>query len=87
VQAANLIHKVEPIYPTLAEQAGIEGTVRFRVIIDKDGHISNAQLVSGHPLLVAAARDALLQWAYKPTRLNGLLIDVVTEVDVIVKRH
>ena len=87
VQAANLIHKVEPVYPPLAEQAGIEGTVRFRVIIDKDGRVSNAQLVSGHPVLVDAARDALIQWTYKPTWLNGLPIDVLTEVDVIVKRH
>jgi len=87
VQAANLIRKVEPVYPPLAGQNGIEGTVRFRVIIDKDGHVSNAQLVTGHPLLVAAARDAVIQWAYKPTRLNGLPIDVLTEVDVSVKRH
>jgi TonB family protein len=87
VQAANLVHKVEPVYPPLAEQSGIEGTVRFRVIIDEDGHISNAQLVSGHPLLVEAARDAVIQWTYKPTRLNGLPIDVLTEVDVIVKRR
>jgi len=87
VQGANLIHKVEPVYPPLAEQNGIEGTVRFRVIIDKDGRVSNAQLVSGHPLLVAAAREAVIQWVYKPTRLNGLPIDVLTEVDVSVKRH
>ena len=87
VQAANLIHKVEPVYPPLASQSSIEGTVRFRVIIDKDGRVSNAQLVSGHPLLIEAARDAVIQWTYKPTRLNGLPIDVLTEVDVIVKRH
>ena len=87
VQAANLTHKVEPVYPPLAEQSGVEGTVRFRVIIDKNGHVSNAQLLSGHPLLVEAARDAVVQWVYKPTRLNGLPIDVLTEVDVSVKRH
>jgi TonB family protein len=87
VQAANLINKVEPVYPPLAEQNGIEGTVRFRVIIDKDGHVSNAQLVSGHPLLVAAARDAVSQWMYKPTLLNGQPIEVLTEADVTVRRH
>jgi TonB family protein len=87
VQAANLIHKVEPVYPPLAEQNGIEGTVRFRVIIDKDGRISNAQLVSGHAALVEAARDAVSQWVYKPTRLNGRPIDVLTEVDVSFRRH
>jgi TonB family protein len=66
VQAANLLHKVDPVYPSLAEQSGIEGTVRFTVIIDKEGHVKNAQLISGHPVLVEAARDAVIQWVYKP---------------------
>ncbi len=59
VQAANLIKKVTPTYPPLAKQARISGQVRFTAIIGKDGTIQNLQLVSGHPLLVAAARDAV----------------------------
>ena len=55
MQAANLIRKVTPVYPPLAKQARIQGTVRFTAIIGKDGTIQNLQLVSGHPLLVAAA--------------------------------
>jgi len=87
IQAANLIHKVEPVYPPLAEQAGIEGTVRFTVIIDKQGHVSSAQLVTGHPLLIEAARVAVIQWVYKPTLLNGQPVEVVTLVDVSFKRQ
>jgi len=86
VQAANLVHQVEPVYPPLAEQAGIEGTVRFSAIIDKEGHVSNVQLVSGHPVLVEAAREAVIQWMYKPTLLNGQPIEVVAQVEVIFKR-
>jgi TonB family protein len=82
VQAANLIGKVDPVYPPLAEQARIQGTVRFMVIIGKDGRFANIQLVSGHPLLVQAAKDALEQYVYKPTLLNGQPVEVVTQVDV-----
>jgi protein TonB len=63
-------------------QARIQGVVLFTVVIGKDGRVSNVQLVSGHPLLVAAARDAVRQWVYKPTLLNGEPVEVVTEVAV-----
>lgn len=82
VQAANLIRKVTPVYPPLAKQARIQGTVRFTAIIGKDGTIQNLQLVSGHPLLVQAAQDAVRQWVYKPTLLNGEPVEVVTQIDV-----
>ena len=82
VQQANLITKVDPIYPPLAMQARISGEVRFAVIIGKDGNLLNIQLVSGHPLLVAAAQDAVKQYVYRPTLLNGKPVEVVTQVDV-----
>ena len=82
VQAANLIRKITPIYPPLAKQARIQGVVRFTAIIGKDGTIQNLQLVSGHPLLVEAARQAVTQWQYKPTLLNGEPVEVVTQIDV-----
>jgi protein TonB len=82
VQAANLIKKVTPIYPPLAKQARISGQVRFTAIIGKDGTIQNLQLVSGHPLLVAAAQEAVKQWIYKPTLLNGEPVEVITQIDV-----
>ncbi len=82
VQAANLVHRVDPEYPPLASQARIQGTVRFAVIIDKQGNVADAQLISGHPLLVKSASDAVKQWVYKPTLLNGNPVEVVTQVDV-----
>jgi protein TonB len=82
VQAANLIRKVTPQYPPLAKQARVQGTVRFQAIIGKDGTIQNLQLISGHPLLVPSATDAVKQWLYRPTLLNGEPVEVVTQIDV-----
>jgi len=82
VQEANLVTKADPVYPPLAMQARISGQVRFTVIIGKDGSILNIQLVSGHPLLVAAAKDAVQQYVYRPRLLNGSPVEVVTTVDV-----
>ena len=82
VQQANLIRKVTPLYPPLAKQARIQGVVRFTAIIGKDGTIQNLQLVSGHPLLVEAAKQAVSQWQYKPTLLNGDPVEVVTTIEV-----
>src|SRR5579864_1166703 len=82
VQAANIIKKVVPVYPPLAQQARIQGTVRFTAIIGKDGTIQNLQLVSGHPLLVPSATQAVKQWVYKPTLLNGEPVEVITQIDV-----
>jgi protein TonB len=87
LQAANLINKVEPVYPPLAEHSGIEGTIRFNVIVDKEGHVANIQLVSGHPLLVEAAQDAVRQWVYKPTLLDGQPVEVATQIDITFTRH
>jgi protein TonB len=82
VQAANLIRKVTPVYPPLAKQARIQGVVHFTAIIGKDGTIQNLTLLTGHPLLVEAARQAVSQWQYKPTLLNGEPVEVVTQIDV-----
>jgi protein TonB len=56
--------------------------VKFTAIIGKDGTIQNLTLVSGHPLLVQSAQDAVKQWVYQPTLLNGEPVEVVTEIDV-----
>jgi TonB family protein len=82
VQRDNLIRSVDPVYPPLALQARIQGTVRFTAIMGRDGRLQNLQLVSGHPLLVQAARTAVNQWEYRPTLLNGEPVEVVTQVDV-----
>ncbi len=82
VQAANIIRKMVPAYPPLAKQARIQGVVRFTALIGADGSVESLQLVSGHPLLTQAARDAVAQWVYKPTLLNGNPVEVITQIDV-----
>lgn len=82
VQAANLMNKVSPLYSLQAKQARIQGVVRFSAVIAKDGTIQTLQLISGHPLLVAPAQEAVKQWTYKPTLLNGLPVEVATQIDV-----
>jgi protein TonB len=82
VQTANLIKKVSPAYPELAKDARIQGQVRFTAIIGKDGTIQDLQLVSGHPLLAPAATEAVKQWMYKPTLMNGEPVEVITQIDV-----
>ncbi|MGE5322733.1 MAG: energy transducer TonB [Actinomycetota bacterium] len=80
-----LTHRVEPIYPAIAQRAHIGGTVELRAIIAKDGTIQNLQVISGHPLLVSAAMDAVKQWRYRPYVLNGEPLEV--ETIVIVNFH
>ncbi len=65
------LRKVTPVYPPLAITARISGVVRLIGTIGKDGTIRNLQLVSGHPMLARAALEAVRQWVYKPTLLNG----------------
>ncbi len=83
VQAAKLVNRVQPLYPPLARQTRISGTVKLHAIIGKDGTVQQLQVVSGHPLLVQAALDAVKQWRYQPTLLNGDPVEVDTEIDVI----
>jgi periplasmic protein TonB len=82
VQAAMTIRAPKPAYPPLAKQARIQGVVRLNAIIGKDGSIQDLKAASGHPLLVPAALEAVKQWLYKPTLLNGEPVEVVTVIDV-----
>jgi periplasmic protein TonB len=83
VQAAHLVNRVQPTYPPLARQTRISGTVKLHAIIGKNGAVEQLQVVSGHPLLVQSALDAVRQWRYQPTLLNGEPVEVDTEIDVI----
>jgi len=83
VTAASLINKVNPVYPPLARQTRISGTVRLHAIIGKDGSIQQLEVLSGHPLLQQSALDAVRQWRYRPTLLNGEPVEVDTTIDVI----
>jgi protein TonB len=78
----NLIYKVQPLYPPLARAARIQGAVVLRAIISRTGAIENLQTISGHPMLVGAALEAVRQWRYRPYILNGDPVEVETQVTV-----
>jgi protein TonB len=82
VQTGLLIRKVQPTYPPLAKQARISGSVVLQAVIGKDGTIQNLKAVSGHPMLIQSALDAVRQWKYKPYYLNGEPVEVDTQVTV-----
>jgi protein TonB len=78
----SLIRKVQPIYPPLARSARISGSVVVAALIGKDGSMVNVKALSGHPLLVQAAVQAVSQWRYRPYVLNGETIEVETQITV-----
>jgi TonB family protein len=82
VQATKLIRSVTPQYPEEARKAGIVGNVVFTVTLATDGSVQSLQVLSGHRLLVFAATEALKHWLYKPTFLNNVPVEVVTEVTI-----
>ncbi|MGO4885316.1 MAG: TonB family protein [Bryobacteraceae bacterium] len=82
VQQAKLVTKVTPVYPVAAKEQRIEGVVKLQAIIGKDGSVENLEVLSGDPLLAAAAMEAVRQWKYQTTLLNGDPVEVVTEVNV-----
>jgi periplasmic protein TonB len=80
---AMLIHRVEPIYPFLAKQAHREGRVEMRAVIGIDGTIQSLQVVSGDGIFVRSALEAVQQWHYKPTILNGQPVEIDTYITVV----
>lgn len=82
VEQAMLIYGPKPVYPQLAQMARIQGTVRLDALIAADGAIKGLKVISGHPLLVNAALQAVEHWRYQPTLLNGQPVEVQTEIDV-----
>jgi protein TonB len=77
-----LIRQPHPVYPPLAKQDHIQGTVKLSATISKDGTIQKLEVINGHPLLVPAALEAVKQWVYQPTLLNGEPVEVITQIDV-----
>ncbi|HEY2384036.1 MAG TPA: energy transducer TonB [Terriglobia bacterium] len=82
IQAANLIQQIKPSYPLLARQARVQGVVVMEAEISKDGSVQSLRVISGHPLLNQAALDAVRQWKYRPTLLNGEPVEVLTTITV-----
>ena len=82
VQSAKLLFGPRPAYPSLARATRAQGTVKIQAVIGRDGAIENLQVLSGPPLLIAAAMEAVQQRRYQPTLLNGDPVEVVTDIDV-----
>jgi TonB family protein len=82
VQAMNLITQQRPVYPPEAKAGRIQGKVQLQATIGPDGHIQDLQVMDGEPVLATAALDAVKNWVYKPTLLNGQPVTVVTVIDV-----
>jgi protein TonB len=76
------IRRVEPVYPKIALSAHVQGVVQLKAIISKNGDITELEALSGHPILVPAAMDAVKQWHYRPYLLNGEAVEVETNITV-----
>lgn len=77
-----LSNEITPVYPALARQAHVQGLVVLDVDVSKEGAVESLRTVSGHPMLIPAAIDAVKQWRYKPYLLNGMPVSVETTVTV-----
>jgi len=83
IDPALLTRRIEPTYPPLARQLHKSGRVELHAIIGTDGCVQSLQVVSGDPLFINSAKDAVLQWRYRPTYLNGQPVEVDTYISVI----
>ena len=80
IQQAQLIRRKDPEYPRLAKEAGARGTVELIATVGADGKVKSVKIVKGHPLLQRAAVDAVMQWLYRPTILNGVPVETQTQI-------
>jgi TonB family protein len=83
VAQGNLIHGTPPIYPAVAKAARVQGTVVLQARIADDGTVAELHVISGHPMLLQAAIDAVKQWVYKPYLLGGKPLEVMTTINVV----
>jgi len=77
------IHRVQPVYPAPARQIRLEGKVELRAVISREGRIQELEVLSGHPMFVRASLEAVWQWRYRPTVLNGQAVEVETHITVL----
>jgi len=83
VQQAKMIRQIQPVYPQIAKTAHVQGTVILHAIIAKDGTVQELQYISGPALLMRSSMDAVRQWKYQPTLLNGEPVEVDTTISVV----
>jgi len=79
---SKLVKDISPVYPPAAKAAGIEGTVTLQVVIEKNGHVSSVKAVAGPPILRQSAVDAVTEWVFEPTILNGEAVVVKTDIEI-----
>jgi protein TonB len=82
VAQAQLVKKVNPVYPADARAARVQASVILQIVISTDGKVIDLVVLSGHPMLNQSAIDAVSQWEYSPFLLNGKPVEVVTTVTV-----
>ncbi len=82
VLAAKILKRVVPAYPVIAKVSHVSGTVRLLATLSKDGRIENLRVIDGPPLLRNAALEAVRQWIYSPTILNGVPVEVEAPIEV-----
>jgi TonB family protein len=82
IQQSKLIYKVDPVYPEAAKASGLSGKIKLEATINEEGLVSDVKAVEGHPLLCAAAIEAVRQWRYNTTLLSGMPVAVITNVTV-----
>ncbi len=82
VQMLKAVDMVKPAYPAEAKQQSLSGTVRLQALISKTGEVAAVRVLEGAPMLVGAAVDAVRQWKYQPTNVEGSPVEVVTDIDV-----
>jgi protein TonB len=82
VALGRIIYKPNPEYPPLAKAARIQGKVLLEALIGKDGTVEELNVLSGHPMLVKSAMEAVRQWRYQPTRVKAEPVEVITEIDI-----
>jgi periplasmic protein TonB len=80
LEPGKLLVAVKPLYPPLAKAARVSGTVELDAVIGTDGRLKEIKAKSGNPLLVPAAVEAVRQWVYQPTILNGDAVEVITSI-------
>jgi protein TonB len=83
IDSSKLVSRIEPTYPVLARQIGRSGKVELHAIIGEDGTIQSLEAVGGDPMFFASAMQAVKQWRYTPTMLNGQAVKVDTYITVI----
>jgi protein TonB len=83
LQIGQVVYRIDPTYPEDAERQGVEGTVNLHAIIGTDGSVKGLERISGPPLLVPAAANAVRQWRYQPTLLGDQPIETAQDVTIV----